>query len=47
MRTKVMAGQEKTANGLERGVISLITFQNGKKLDFSGLVAVAALLLKK
>ena len=38
MRTKVMAGQEKTANGLERGVISLITFQNGKKLDFSGLV---------
>ena len=47
MQAKVMAGQEKMANGLERDVISLITLQNGRKLDFSGLVVVVALLPKK
>ena len=45
MQTKVMVGQEKMANGSERDVISLITLQNGKRLDFSGLVVVVAVFV--
>ena len=47
MQIKVMAGQEKMANGSEKGVILHITFQSGKKSGFNGLVDAVELLQKK